>query len=116
MGGGGGGGGGGDLAGNPRSNFPDTAEWVPVLHTDYNGETSVTITLPDNLTSWRLTAKAVTADTQVGETYTNITTSQEIVVRPILPPIPHCWRSGQPFHPGSQLHRRHARDHGPINH
>ncbi len=63
----GGGGGGGDLAGNPRSDFPDTAEWFPVLHTDANGEVLVTFTLPDNLTSWRLTAKAATADTQVGE-------------------------------------------------
>ena len=85
LGGGGGGGGGGDLAGNPRSDFPDTAEWFPVLHTDFNGEAQVTVMLPDSLTSWRLTAKAVTADTQVGETFTNFTTKQEIVVRPILP-------------------------------
>jgi uncharacterized protein YfaS (alpha-2-macroglobulin family) len=81
----GGGGGGGDLAGNPRSDFPDTAEWFPVLHTDAQGEVSVTFTLPDNLTSWRLTAKAATADTQVGETTINILTKQEVVVRPILP-------------------------------
>jgi uncharacterized protein YfaS (alpha-2-macroglobulin family) len=83
--GGGGGGGGGDMVGNPRSDFPDTAEWFPILHTDYKGEAQVTVTLPDSLTSWRLTAKAVTADTQVGETFTNFTTKQDIVVRPILP-------------------------------
>lgn len=81
----GGGGGGGDLAGNPRSDFPDTAEWFPVLQTDANGQVSVTFTLPDSLTSWRLTAKATTADTQVGEATANIITKQEIVVRPILP-------------------------------
>ncbi len=81
----GGGGGGGDLAGNPRSDFPDTAEWFPILHTDFKGEATVTLTLPDSLTSWRLTARAATADTQVGETFTNILTQQDIIVRPILP-------------------------------
>ncbi|MCP4425491.1 MAG: hypothetical protein GY803_13440 [Chloroflexi bacterium] len=85
LGGGGGGGGGGDLAGNPRSDFPDTAVWFPALHTDHNGEAEIRVALPDNLTSWRLTAKAVTADTQVGETFINMTTHQDIVVRPILP-------------------------------
>ncbi|MEW5987109.1 MAG: Ig-like domain-containing protein [Chloroflexota bacterium] len=85
LGGGYGGGGGGDELGGPRSDFPDTAVWFPVLHTDANGEATVTVTLPDSLTSWRLTAKAVTADTQVGETFINVLTQQEIVVRPILP-------------------------------
>lgn len=82
---GGGGGVGGFGPGNPRSNFPDTAAWAPVLHTDWKGEAVVTFTLPDNLTSWRLTAKATTADTQVGETFINVVTKQEIVVRPLLP-------------------------------
>lgn len=83
----GGGGNGGDMAGNPRSDFPDTAEWFPVLHTDANGEATVTFALPDSLTSWRLTAKATTADTQVGETFVSVTCRQEIVVRPILPRV-----------------------------
>lgn len=81
----GGGGGGGDMTGNPRQDFPDTAAWFPVLHTDFNGEATVTVTLPDSLTSWRLTAKATTADTQVGEAAANITTKQPVIVRPILP-------------------------------
>jgi alpha-2-macroglobulin len=79
------GGGGNGMAGNPRSDFPDTAVWFPVLHTDANGEVSVSLTLPDTLTSWRLTAKATTADTQVGQTTHNITVRQDVVVRPILP-------------------------------
>jgi alpha-2-macroglobulin len=83
----GGGGNGGLLAGNPRSDFPDTAAWFPVLHTDANGEAVVTLTLPDSLTSWRLTARATTADTQVGETTHNITVRQDVIVRPILPRI-----------------------------
>ncbi|MCI0393317.1 MAG: Ig-like domain-containing protein [Chloroflexi bacterium] len=82
MGGGGGDGGG---AGGPRSDFPDTAAWFPTLTTNANGEVSVTITLPDNLTSWRLTARAATADTQVGEARINVITRQPVIIRPILP-------------------------------
>jgi alpha-2-macroglobulin len=80
------GGGGGDISpGNPRSDFPDTALWFPALHSDANGEVTVSLTLPDNLTRWRLTVKAVTADTQIGESVANIVTRQDVVVRPILP-------------------------------
>jgi uncharacterized protein YfaS (alpha-2-macroglobulin family) len=81
----GGGGGDGGVAGNPRSDFPDTAIWLPTVQTDANGEAVLTLTLPDSLTSWRLTARAVTADTQVGEAFVNVVTQQEIVVRPLLP-------------------------------
>lgn len=81
----GGGGGGGDLPGSPRRDFPDTAAWFPTLRTDANGEAAVTITLPDSLTSWRLTVKAATADTQVGESIANIMVTQPVIVRPILP-------------------------------
>lgn len=85
LGGMGGGGDGGLSPSAPRSDFEDTAGWFPVLYTDANGEATVTLTLPDNLTSWRLTAKAITADTQVGEATANVVVKQEIVVRPILP-------------------------------
>ncbi|MBX3059536.1 MAG: hypothetical protein KF770_24055, partial [Anaerolineae bacterium] len=83
----GGGGGDGGFPGGPRADFPDTAAWFPVLYTDFNGEVKVTITLPDNLTTWRLTAKATTADTQVGEAINTITTWQPIIARPLLPRI-----------------------------
>ncbi|MBK8433050.1 MAG: hypothetical protein IPL28_17915 [Chloroflexi bacterium] len=85
--GGGMGGGGGEegYGQEPRAEFPDTAAWFPALQTDANGLVTVTLTLPDSLTSWRLTARAVTADTQIGETTTNITVTQPVLVRPILP-------------------------------
>lgn len=82
----GGGGGGGYDASSPRTHFPDTAAWFPALYTDSNGEATITVTMPDSLTSWRLTAVATTADTQVGETFINVQTKQEIVIQPILPP------------------------------
>jgi len=84
---GGGGGEGGIGPANPRSDFPDTAIWLPALTTDADGTVVLTLNLPDSLTTWRLTAKAVTADDQVrvGEAIARITTHQPIVVRPLLP-------------------------------
>ncbi|MCA9946853.1 MAG: hypothetical protein KC449_25405, partial [Anaerolineales bacterium] len=83
----GGGGGDGAVIGGPRQDFPDTAVWQPTLHTDFNGEVSITTTLPDSLTSWRATVKATTADTQVGEAIANIITKQDVIIRPLLPRI-----------------------------
>lgn len=81
-----GGGGEGEIsAANPRSDFPDTAIWLPALTTDADGVVTLTLDLPDSLTTWRLTAKAVTADTRVGEAVARIVTRQDIVVRPLLP-------------------------------
>jgi hypothetical protein len=82
---GGGGGGGPDLPGTPRSDFPDTAAWIPALWTDSAGKAKITISLPDTLTTWRLTAKAVTTDTKVGEMEITILTKQNVVIRPLVP-------------------------------
>jgi uncharacterized protein YfaS (alpha-2-macroglobulin family) len=84
---GGGGGDGGTEIGPPRRDFQDTAAWFPGLQTDSNGLVTVTVTLPDNLTSWRLTARAVTADTQVGQAVMNVTTHKPLIVRPLVPHI-----------------------------
>ncbi len=82
----GGGGGEGFSRANPRRDFPDTAAWLPTVQTDAQGEATVTLTLPDTLTSWRLVAKAVTAATQVGEATLSVVTSQPVSVQPLLPP------------------------------
>lgn len=83
-----GGGGGGPAPTNPRSNFPDTARWLPVVRTDGAGQAVITVTLPDSLTTWRLTAKAITAqETQVGEAAITVVTQQPLVVRPLLPTL-----------------------------
>ncbi|MGD8604776.1 MAG: alpha-2-macroglobulin family protein, partial [Anaerolineales bacterium] len=82
-----GGGGGGPMFANPRSDFPDTAVWIPTLVTNSQGDARLEITLPDNLTTWRLTARAVTLDHLVGETIESIVTQQPLVLRPHLPRI-----------------------------
>ena len=68
-----------------RGNFPDTAYWTARLVTDDNGNGSVTITLPDNLTTWRMDARAATLDTRVGQTTIDIQASKPLLVRPQTP-------------------------------
>ena len=87
CGGGRGGGGGGPSMGNPRANFPDTAAWFPALVTDKNGKATVRVTLPDNLTTWRVVVKAVTKNTRVGEGMARVVTQQAAVLQPLLPRI-----------------------------
>ncbi|MEN8242919.1 MAG: alpha-2-macroglobulin family protein, partial [Chloroflexota bacterium] len=84
----GGGGGGGDFSedgADPRSDFPDTLIWLPRLITEEDGRLRVTVTLPDSLTTWRVSVKGVTLDTEVGEAVHTVITQQPVVVRPQLP-------------------------------
>ncbi|MCP4425318.1 MAG: hypothetical protein GY803_12555 [Chloroflexi bacterium] len=82
-----GGGGGGDGYGvmTIREDFPDTAFWEGQLQTGADGEASVTITLPDNLTTWRMDARAVTLDTKVGQATSDIVTTLPLLVQPQTP-------------------------------
>ncbi|MEM7115265.1 MAG: Ig-like domain-containing protein [Chloroflexota bacterium] len=68
-----------------RSNFPDTAYWEAKVVTDANGRATVEIPLPDTLTTWRLSSKAVTADTLVGQAEVDIAVSLPLLVRPTTP-------------------------------
>jgi hypothetical protein len=85
------GGGGGDGGGGvyelltPRSNFKDTAFWSGQSVTDADGRLSIEVTLPDNLTTWRLDARAVTVDTRVGSTQVDVIASKSLQIRPITP-------------------------------
>jgi alpha-2-macroglobulin len=83
-----GGGGGEGLAAigiDVRSEFPDTAYWEAFVQTDAGGRARVDIPLPDNLTTWRLSAKAVTAQTLVGQASTDIVATKPLLVRPLTP-------------------------------
>lgn len=81
----GGGGGGGIPSEEVRRLFPDTAYWNPTLRTDASGRATVTVDLPDTLTTWRLTAKGVNQATQVGDATNDIITSKSLIVRPAIP-------------------------------
>ena len=80
------GGGGGGLPANPvRRNFQDTAFWKADVETDASGHAQVSIPLPDNLTTWNLTARGVTAQTLVGLAKTDIQSTKPLLVRPVAP-------------------------------
>jgi len=68
-----------------RQDFPDTAFWDAHVITGENGEANVSLTLPDNLTTWRMDARAVTSETLVGQTTIDIISSKSLLVRPQTP-------------------------------
>ncbi len=80
--GGGGGGNGGTAA---REYFPDTAYWRATLVTDDKGQATVNVLLPDNLTTWRMRAQAMTVDNLVGSATVDVVTNLDLMVRPALP-------------------------------
>src|SRR5262249_12759078 len=49
-----------------RKEFPDAIFWAGDITTDASGTATVRVSYPDALTTWRLTARAVTEDTRAG--------------------------------------------------
>lgn len=71
--------------GKVREYFPDTLKFIASAVTDARGEATVQETVADNLTTWRLTARAVTRDTKVGETKTTTLVRKDLIVRLAAP-------------------------------
>ena len=68
-----------------RRLFADTAYWNPFVVTDATGSARVTFTMPDNLTTWRATARGITAQTSVGSGTAKSLTTMPLLVRLELP-------------------------------
>ena len=68
-----------------RKDFPDAIHWIGDLVTDATGKGRVAVTYPDALTTWRLTARAITDDTRAGMTIARTTTTKDLIVRVITP-------------------------------
>ncbi|MEP6818328.1 MAG: MG2 domain-containing protein [bacterium] len=64
-----------------RKNFKDTAFWQPDVVTGPDGKATVKVNLPDNLTTWRATARGVTADTKVGATKYKVVARKDVIMR-----------------------------------
>jgi hypothetical protein len=64
-----------------RRRFVDTAHWAPSVRTDASGQATVTVALPDNLTTWRATAIAHTHDTRVGVATHKVLVTKDFFVR-----------------------------------
>ena len=68
-----------------RKIFKDTAFWQPGVMTGPDGKATVKVELPDNLTTWRATARAVTADTRVGTAVDKIVERKDVIIRLAMP-------------------------------
>ncbi|MBX2999258.1 MAG: hypothetical protein KF893_12160 [Caldilineaceae bacterium] len=79
--------GGGDSADTVtvRRNFVDTAYWNATITTGADGKATVMVDLPDNLTTWRVIARVIDAEANVGTGQKTLLVTQEIIVRPALP-------------------------------
>jgi alpha-2-macroglobulin len=64
----------------------ETGYWNPAILTDEKGEATITITMPDQSTAWKLSAKGITADTLCGEAETDLTAKKELFGELKLPP------------------------------
>ena len=64
-----------------RSDFRATVFWQPDIHTDQDGKATVKVKYPDSLTSWKATARAVTAVNQFGTADASTRTRQPLIVR-----------------------------------
>ena len=63
-----------------RQDFRDTAFYEAQVQTDRSGKATVTVTLPENLTTWQMKARAVTADSLVGEKTHELISSKPLLV------------------------------------
>lgn len=64
-----------------RKDFRDTAYWQPDVVTAADGKATVKLNLPDNLTTWRATARAVTADLKVGSKVDKVVSRKDLILR-----------------------------------
>ncbi len=78
-------GGGGPPAVTVRSHFADTAHWVAALVTDAAGHGTLRLRLPDNATTWRLDARAISLDQSVGQAQLHTLASKDLLLRPVTP-------------------------------
>lgn len=86
------GGGGEDAA--ARSDFRTTAYFNPSVRTDAQGKARVEFELPDNLTTFRLMAVAVSEDDHYGVGMRPLRVNQPLMLRPALP---RALRAGDKF-------------------
>lgn len=68
-----------------REDFQQTPLWEGSVVTDENGRATVSIELPDNLTTWTFDARALTVNTEVGQVTTEVMTTLPLLVRPVTP-------------------------------
>ncbi|MFP2932235.1 alpha-2-macroglobulin family protein, partial [Pyxidicoccus sp. 3LG] len=68
-----------------RSNFAETAFWVPQLLTGPDGSASLEFTVPDSVTAWSVWVHAITRDLKGGSVQRTTRSVKELMVRPYVP-------------------------------
>ena len=73
-----------------REDFVDTAYWNGSVTTDANGVATFSVTLPDNLTTWRLDARAIGTSAGapgllVGSATQDLLSTKPLLIRPVTP-------------------------------
>ncbi|MDF1496458.1 MAG: Ig-like domain-containing protein [Patescibacteria group bacterium] len=76
--------GGGEGLGAIRKDFKNTAAFM-VMETDYGGTAEQTFTAPDNITSWRMTAAALTENHYAGQGRINVSVTKPVFVDAVVP-------------------------------
>ncbi len=64
-----------------RTNFADTALWVGSLTTNDDGTAQVSLTMPENLTTWKVRIWGMGHGTKVGEGAAEVVTRKNLIVR-----------------------------------
>jgi uncharacterized protein YfaS (alpha-2-macroglobulin family) len=105
-----GGGGGAGAADVLRSRFKTTAFFLSSVVTDAEGNAVATAKLPDNLTTFRVMALAVTAGDRYGSGDAKMLVTRPLVARPALP---RFIRPGDEFTAGTVVNRRSGAP-GPV--
>ncbi|MEJ7813371.1 MAG: alpha-2-macroglobulin family protein, partial [Gemmatimonadaceae bacterium] len=98
-----GGGGGADRADILRSRFKTTAFFLATVVTDAQGVAVATAKLPDNLTTFRVMAVAVTAGDRYGSGESKLLVTRPLVARAALP---RFLRPGDEFEAGTVINQR----------
>ncbi|MGA2183361.1 MAG: MG2 domain-containing protein [Bryobacteraceae bacterium] len=68
-----------------RKAFPDTIFWSAEVNTGANGHAGVDFNFPDSLTTWRATARGITADTKVGAATQKTIVRKNVILRLAVP-------------------------------
>lgn len=64
-----------------RTKFADTAYWNAALTTDKDGLAEIALTMPENLTAWKIKCWGMGHGTKVGQGEIEVTTKKDLIVR-----------------------------------
>ena len=70
-----------------RQKFPETMLWRPDLLTDGHGEATLDVEMADSITTWQLSAEAISADGRIGQTTAEVRVFQDFFADLDLPPV-----------------------------